>query len=1142
MALTASPGKISQQIVDNVFKWLLCARRSLKFTELVTAVTINLSISPSELTTERVLELCRNFIVFDEGMDVFRFAHLSVQEFLERRPGFLKSSSHALAAEASLISVLAISGCDEAQQFLKQTYDGNIDRKLESPAGVVLHGFHAYASENWYSHCREAERAMAGLKSLKEILQFFLFHETALKSPLEVWLTRYFMALGTDRDDIRLVDFINRQHTLCAKSFLLACLFAFADIVKSSLEEKYLTDDVKNLGLEIAFDHSNVGKETVLRLLLTSCQHVLVPDKTVRNTIKSCARADISTGLLTFVLDLWPAHVSTEDLILEAIYHSNYGTNSISRIAAIVLDRAKDFQVTLSLLDVALRNGCCDDDVVQLLLGRLGRARVTENILIRALSSTFGQVQPVTMVRLLDLADADAITSNVLALAAKNRWGNITIVEELLSRSNKSVITRKVLHAAISSRRVDVTEFILAHGGVQHVTSQTISVATETGHPELITMLLDQAGITSITEDMLTQVRYNSDILKLFLDRGGMVTESLVREAAMNTDENGLMLLLDHCSFDTQVLLEAAAANNNAKALMRLLERGGMITEEVLNAALRNSRHGSNIIRFILDKECDLPCVKNIPQLFERVSKSRSMGGVGTRRLVERLLAQMPEQDIPTTALSSLMKNHSFYFPMEEKVNLVLDRTTRVQITDSLLVDAFERFRSYETIIRLLDCVRKTSIAAQVTEAAVKHGQYGAELLQYLLSRFSDIEITEAVFGAAAGNVRCGKEALVLLEGHLGHLINTQVVAKAALCGGSLATMRLLLLRERGWSTTEELLLWATFNPYSDEEMVKLLIEEHPSGIISESLIFEAVRNERCRVGGLKALISKAKIDVIPESRLLTILNDRVFRCQDWQAAKVVVLLQACCFVEITDSVFEAITHLQNGKDCTNKILQSALDRGKLNRVSKRMLEAAVRSRHCVALFTTLIDRGQTFQISREILGSAARSGKSSLLNFFAASGLWTQPIDEWIDVAEDMAMKITELCHAAETGDQSKIWDLCFTGVEADLPDEDGETPLNFAAKNGHEAIVSILLTLGARADAVDSHHWTPLHWAAYFGHWKVVETLLRADQVFLDSGIQGRTPLSLAKVKGQIGVIALLEDYNERHGLNQDNSKEAQ
>lgn len=552
MALTASPGQISQQIVDNVFKWLLCAQRFLKSAELVTAVTINLSISPSELTTEGVLELCRNFVVFDEGMDVFRFAHLSVQEFLERRPGFLKSSSHALAAEASLISVLAISGCDEAQQFLKQTYDGNIDRKMESPAGVVLHGFHAYASENWYSHCREAEGAMAGLKSLKEILQFFLFHETALKSPLEIWLTRYFMTLETVRDDMRLVDFINRQHTLCAKSFLLACLFGFADIVKSSLEEKYLTDDVKNLGFKIAFDHSNVGKETVLRLLLTSCQHVLVPNKIVRNTIKSCARADISTGLLTFVLDLWPAHVSTEDLILEVIYQSLYAETSISRIVAIVLDRAKDFQVTLSLLDVALRHGYCDDDVVQLLLGRLGRARVTENILIRALSWEFGrQVQPVTMVRLLDLADADAITSNVLALAAENPWGNITIVEELLSRSNKSVITRKVLHAAISSRSVDVTEFILAHGGVQHVTSQTFSVATGTGDPELITMLLDQAGITSITEDMLTQVRYNSDMLKLFLDRGGMVTESLVREAAMNADENGLMLLLDHCSLDT---------------------------------------------------------------------------------------------------------------------------------------------------------------------------------------------------------------------------------------------------------------------------------------------------------------------------------------------------------------------------------------------------------------------------------------------------------------------------------------------------------------------------------------------------------------------------------------------------------------
>jgi len=89
------------------------------------------------------------------------------------------------------------------------------------------------------------------------------------------------------------------------------------------------------------------------------------------------------------------------------------------------------------------------------------------------------------------------------------------------------------------------------------------------------------------------------------------------------------------------------------------------------------------------------------------------------------------------------------------------------------------------------------------------------------------------------------------------------------------------------------------------------------------------------------------------------------------------------------------------------------------------------------------------------------------------------------------------------------------------------GWTPLHLAAMSGKSASAAILLDHGAKIDAVDQRgKHTPLHFAAWMGNTDLVTLLLarNADRNVKDQ--ENRTPLDLAKEKGQATVIKLLEN----------------
>ena len=74
-----------QSIATNIFKWLLCAQRTLSQSEVLAIISgdedINGLADTNKVTIDLILSCCCTLVMFDEEANVLRFAHPSVREY-----------------------------------------------------------------------------------------------------------------------------------------------------------------------------------------------------------------------------------------------------------------------------------------------------------------------------------------------------------------------------------------------------------------------------------------------------------------------------------------------------------------------------------------------------------------------------------------------------------------------------------------------------------------------------------------------------------------------------------------------------------------------------------------------------------------------------------------------------------------------------------------------------------------------------------------------------------------------------------------------------------------------------------------------------------------------------------------------------
>ncbi|KAI4199301.1 MAG: hypothetical protein LQ350_004683 [Teloschistes chrysophthalmus] len=138
-----------QRLAKKTLRWVLCAREPLTediLTQLLAFTTSqkepsedqyaeHLNIpnhSQDSFLKDDILSICCNLVILDQG--VFRFAHASVQEFLETQPGFGLQEINLEAAEESL-------------SFLLSSWRDSTPRP-----GERLGAFSEYAVTSWLKH------------------------------------------------------------------------------------------------------------------------------------------------------------------------------------------------------------------------------------------------------------------------------------------------------------------------------------------------------------------------------------------------------------------------------------------------------------------------------------------------------------------------------------------------------------------------------------------------------------------------------------------------------------------------------------------------------------------------------------------------------------------------------------------------------------------------------------------------------------------------------------------------------------------------------------------------------------------------------------------------------------------------------
>lgn len=139
-----SSGPTSRSIADSAIAWLLCARRSLNSSDFITAVSMDSQGTCYSISKRDLLNMCCNLVVWDHVSGIFRFAHLSVQEY------FRSEKEYSLFR----VNEIALTRC--VNFFLSLA---SLRPSLEDLLISGSQDFVRYVSFDWISHYLTVKRS-----------------------------------------------------------------------------------------------------------------------------------------------------------------------------------------------------------------------------------------------------------------------------------------------------------------------------------------------------------------------------------------------------------------------------------------------------------------------------------------------------------------------------------------------------------------------------------------------------------------------------------------------------------------------------------------------------------------------------------------------------------------------------------------------------------------------------------------------------------------------------------------------------------------------------------------------------------------------------------------------------------------------
>ena len=174
------PAEADCRITRNAIAWLLSAQRKLSSAEFLYALSITPNEDFSPVSKDQVLDICCNLVVFDGTLDTFRFARLSVREFLEKKPEYEIMSVNFIVAETCLRLLIATAQSLVVKRIMPEEPQPSAARPL------LAGDSRKYPTLYWASRCHLAgDKRCDGV--LKDLLSRFVCNESDLASPFAIW-------------------------------------------------------------------------------------------------------------------------------------------------------------------------------------------------------------------------------------------------------------------------------------------------------------------------------------------------------------------------------------------------------------------------------------------------------------------------------------------------------------------------------------------------------------------------------------------------------------------------------------------------------------------------------------------------------------------------------------------------------------------------------------------------------------------------------------------------------------------------------------------------------------------------------------------------------------------------------------------
>ena len=292
-----------------------------------------MSISPDDL-----LELCFNFVVHDAGLNVFRFSHLSVREYLESTEYYQLGSCHAFAAEYCLRTLTSYLGIN--QTHLNDDEDCVVD-SLADQSGVDR-----YVCIHWPHHLKQSggHRHLELLKTL--FCAFTMEHQNA-SSPFSRWNEK----ASVLHDKIRHSGMYSRENVVISfpsDPLFVACVWGFEELLHWRVNKDTRSLDVQNYGGMTAL-------HVTCRFGSLEAARVLVENGV---DLEACVRGRTALQLATFY-----RHTDLVQLLMNNVAHSQAEKMHHSSLLVAIKDDSTVMAHTLLDLGVNPNNhlsyDCC---------------------------------------------------------------------------------------------------------------------------------------------------------------------------------------------------------------------------------------------------------------------------------------------------------------------------------------------------------------------------------------------------------------------------------------------------------------------------------------------------------------------------------------------------------------------------------------------------------------------------------------------------------------------------------------------------------------------------------------------------------------------------------------------------------------